>query len=167
MFIIKKLIIRIAGEFLVSIDPEADISSLSEADSSETTASEQIFNAEITYYEGDVRIDLSDEEEADSTKPGRIVKSGETLITGEDGLCELDLGGLGVVYVKENTIFDINRLDLYENNVRAGLEVVSGRVVLQLRKFTGKESLALKGSSVICGVRGTFLLLKQIMKPIA
>lgn len=111
-------------------------------------------NATTVYVEGDtstrnlsgsiVELDI-----------GIALKSGESVITKEDGRADLELANKSTISVKPNTVFTLGEVEL-EGEKQTVLSTAVGAVSYRLNKFSGRGP-SIRTNSYVAGVRGTEL----------
>lgn len=111
---------------------------------------------EIAYLEGTVDIQRpgSEMEWADI---GMTVNTGDSIITGIDGYCEISLEGQSSITIDSDTVFQYGQgttssaPEAPQENI---FRVVMGQIKFKFGQLTGREP-AIATTSTVCGIRGT------------
>ena len=108
--------------------------------------------ADIVYVEGfvDVKYQSGDREEAFI---GDFIETGDTLITGDDGLAELEQATGAIIKISADTIFTFQEVEI-NGEKRGVLSAALGAVRYKVDRFTSGEPL-IATPSMVAGVRGT------------
>jgi FecR protein len=105
----------------------------------------------LTYLEGEVFINIS------PGSIGNIVKSSDTIRTGEDSYCEIMFGEANIFRLDENTTTKINWT---ESDIKLEKGSISA-VFTKLDKFLhGDKEFTVTTPSNVAGVRGTVFFIK-------
>jgi outer membrane protein assembly factor BamB len=107
----------------------------------------------ISFFSGDVSVSTPDGRRPVTV--GAYVTAGQTLATGEDSTCELQIGATAVVLVEERTEVVIEDLLVKAGGTRATLKVEEGSVLSKVAKLSDGEAYRVRTRSAVCGVRGT------------
>lgn len=109
----------------------------------------------ISYLEGEVT-HKSRSGETSQAAMGKPVATGDTIITGKNGLCELTLDNGSTIRINSGTVFALTeREDAEEKGKkRSVFSTIIGMVTCKFKKFTGKEPY-IATPTTACGVRGT------------
>jgi len=108
-------------------------------------------NGIISYLEGDVSINNN------SAEIGHMVKSTDTIKTGENSYCEVVFGQSNVFKLDENTITQINWT---QSDIKIQAGAISA-VFTKLNKFLNDEKdFTISTPTIVAGVRGTVFYLK-------
>ena len=108
--------------------------------------------ADIVYAEGYVDLKYGDGELVEAFI-GDYMDTGDTIITGEDGLAELEKQSGAIIKVAPDTIFMLQELG-QDGEKRSVLSTTLGAVRFKFDRLTGKEPV-IATPSVVAGVRGT------------
>lgn len=108
--------------------------------------------ANVTYMEGTASIKSS----AGSLRTadfGSAVTFGESVITGPDGLVEMQLENGSTISVSQNSVFNYSYTGSGADT-RPILGTTAGKISYKLNKAAGRSPL-IQGNSMVAGVRGT------------
>ena len=108
--------------------------------------------ADIVYAEGYVDLKLADGEVLEALI-GDYVEVGDTIITGEDGLAELERGTGTMIKIAPETIFTLREFER-NGEKRSVLSTTLGAVKFRFDRFTGKEPM-IATPGTVGGIRGT------------
>ncbi len=92
--------------------------------------------------------------------PGDLLFPGDTLRTGKDGRCDLEIEGLGSIRLLADSLLRLEAADILGSGPRFAAELQAGRVLAKARKLAGGEAFMLRTKHAICGVRGTAFALE-------
>lgn len=108
----------------------------------------------VVYLTGTVTVSNASGEKA--LNIGDMVFASDTLLTGAQSFCEIQIGDTAVVRVDESTILDLASITSREDKTDVRLGLKSGSVLCKVEKMlkTG-DSFKVQTESVVCGVRGT------------
>ncbi len=109
--------------------------------------------ASITYVEGVAHV-KSAAGKLRAADFGGAVTYGESVITGKDGLVELQLENGSVIKVTQNSVFGYSTTGTGSES-RNVLATTAGKVSYKLNKATGGKSPVIQTNSMVAGVRGT------------
>ena len=108
--------------------------------------------ADVVYLDGIVDLKLADGERMEAFI-GDYLDIGDTIITGEDSLAELENPNGSVIKVAEDTIFTFQEIER-NGEKRSVFSTTLGAVAFKFNRFTGNEPL-IATPGTIAGVRGT------------
>jgi hypothetical protein len=111
--------------------------------------------ADIVYIDGIVDVKLADGERMEAFI-GDYLAVGDTIITSEDSLAELETESGSAIKIAEDTIFTFQELE-QDGEKRSVLSTTLGSVAFRFNKFTGREPL-IATPGTIAGIRGTEFL---------
>ena len=120
------------------------------------TINQTVKEAVITYLSGSVKLNVSGDEQ--KAEIGGSVRSGDVIITGNDGYAELQFGDLGALRINENTEYQLESAEISPDSSRASGEIKFGSVVAKVRTLTSRDAFEVKTSTAVCAVRGTEFL---------
>jgi len=111
-------------------------------------------SGEIVYVEGIVDYRPAGGE-LDWADIGILLEQGDTVITGVDGYCEIELEGESSIKIAADTVFSFNRGSLKEEEEPQDIfHVAVGQVSYKFGRLSGREP-AISTPVSVCGIRGT------------
>lgn len=109
----------------------------------------------ISFLTGEVLLQHSGETQWLLADIGDILKQGDTLQTGSDGYCELQLAGISVLRVEEDTLFTLESLNKTEESSEVQIALDQGTVAAKVNKLLSSDEFTVEVPSAACGIRGT------------
>lgn len=138
----------------------AILSTNCQKDSKESTtvkSNEETPSVVIAFVKGDVAI-LREGGQVKASL-GEPLNSQDTIVTGENGTCEILLGEDGVLKLSKNTSLNVNQaLAANSSEKETEVNMQYGKLVTVLRKERKSESFNIVTPTSIAGVRGTSFL---------
>jgi hypothetical protein len=116
------------------------------------TASLSGLTGEIEYLEGTVDI-KGGSGELEWADFGMEVSEGDTIITGEDGFCEVALEGGSKVTINADTVFTFTRSSDKSGEPQNVFSCAVGQISYKFNRMTQEPVIATP--SAVCGIRGT------------
>lgn len=113
----------------------------------------EVDSALITFLTGDAF--LVSEETGE-----RFADIGDGLFAGEElrvetGYAELQVGNIGTVRVREDSVVRLDDIVLQPGSTAVDLRVVSGSILNKVERLTGNDSYDVRTETAVMGVRGT------------
>ena len=107
---------------------------------------------EVSYLEGavDIKPAGGELEWADFGSP---VREGDSVITGRDGYCEIELEGGSTVTIESDTVFAFGRGTVGSNQPQNVFSCAMGQISYKFNNLT--EEPVISTPSAVCGIRGT------------
>ncbi|MDD5496730.1 MAG: FecR family protein [Candidatus Omnitrophica bacterium] len=128
----------------------------------ESTGEVSVIKGMIAKFSGDVKITNKDLDNTHKAQLMEVVKEGDIIETGENGLVEIRLDNDNAVNLKPKSKIKIIRLIVnpvtgeYENI----FEVTIGSVRARVENLKGNSKFEIKTPTAVCGARGTIIVVQ-------
>jgi hypothetical protein len=123
-----------------------------------------VITANIAKFSGEVKVTNKGETKTHAAKLGEVVKEGDLIETGKNGLVEIRLDNNNAVNLKPDSKLLIVKLLVnsqtgeYENI----FELTIGKIKARIEGLKGKSKFEVKTPLAICGARGTILYVNSL-----
>lgn len=114
----------------------------------------------ISFITGDVFL-IRDNTES-LAEIGDTVAVNDIIRTGEDGLCEIQIGTTAIISLMENTDFSLSTVSLKSKGNIVKVKVIAGMAAFKINKLLDKDRFTIDTPTMTCGIRGTRFLIKVI-----
>ncbi|HAK45690.1 MAG TPA: hypothetical protein DCO79_07200 [Spirochaeta sp.] len=115
-----------------------------------------LHDPKVTWAEPEVDMSATDDGEWVEVEPGLKLDVGSYIRTGHFGSADISFAEGTLVRVAEDTILSISELTLS----KVDLSLEKGSIISKFRKITGHELHRIKTPTVVCGIRGTELIVE-------
>lgn len=115
-------------------------------------------NSVISFLSGEVLLKHHGQEEWIWADIGQPLVQGDSIQTGPDGYCEIQLGGISIIRVVENTNFSLATLYEQEDRRDIELDLEQGTIACKVNKLLNSDSFEVEIPTAACGIRGTQFL---------
>jgi hypothetical protein len=115
-----------------------------------------LHNPKVTWAEPEAEMRNSTDKEWTEVEPGLRLNVNSYIRTGPYGNIDISFSEGTLIRIAEDTIVSLNDLTLSKVDV----SLQKGRLISKFRKITGNESHSIVTPEVVCGIRGTELIVE-------